>query len=374
MPLKINAFFRSPSPHMMDLWEAVHKKENVQLNLFFQEPINAYKPWGKVSEELRVEILHWSAMTLVDQIRTLRRIASVPADVWVMGESWWLWENHILLTFIARRNKVPVSCFVAEPIGDKINWYSRKSSVGQAIYNKTKQKIIPLVLSRFSSIAAIGQWGGAQYQDFLPQRDVFITQYYVNPLGCCQQKILNSDKITLGYCGQLIPRKGLHILLNTLQSIANYNNWELLIAGDGPQRKELENMVPQRLRNRVKFLGFQTQQQLIRFWQAVDILVFPSIFDGWAMVVMEALTAGAPVLSGPNVGAARHYIAEGRNGWIREVDENFLEPIEDILQNPSKISLLSVEARRSVIDYTPETGADSFLRNLNRIVANRARG
>lgn len=371
MSFKINVFARSPSPHMLDLWEAVNRLKEVELYLFIQEPIAITKRWGKIDKSLQVEILHWSSKNFFQQLSTLYNISKHKVNVWIIaGSNYWTWEVQFLLILL--HNYKQKVCYIAEPICWKKNWLSNTSLVQNIIKRHIKKKITPLILRRFDGIAAMGTWGLQEYRHLLPKTLVFETQYYVNlnQLHSIERsRKKKSDKIIFGYCGQFIPRKGLHILFKQLDKIVSYDNWLLFIAGEGPQRKMLEEILPNEVQSRVKFLGFLNRSQLRDFLKNIDCLIFPSLFDGWGMVILESLCAGVPVLSGFNVGAARHYINDGQNGWIRKVDDDFLNPICGLLDNPEQINLMSNAARKSVENYRPEIGALELVKNLQLLVS-----
>ena len=65
----------------------------------------------------------------------------------------------------------------------------------------------------------------------------------------------------------------------------------------------------------VHFHGPVSAAQMEREYQAASILVFPTLCDGFGMVVSEALAHGLPVLTTPNAGASQ-LIHEGRNGFL----------------------------------------------------------
>ena len=372
MTFKINVFLTSPSPHMMYLWEEINKNRNAKLNLFFQEPVSADKPWGKIDDSLQAKILHWSSKTLIQKIYLLRNVADYPADIWVFScDSYWMWENYILAYFLHKRMKK--ICLIAEPICWEKKWLPKYSLYRLNVFKNFKKRLLLILMNQFDVILGVGIWGVQQYRNIFPKKPIFEIKYYVNLNIHHSVKISTKDKknkkdIIFGYCGQLIPRKGLHILVKQLNMLVPYDNWQLIIVGEGQQRKLLEKMIPDNIRNRVLFLGFLNEKEIIKFWKRIDVFIFPSLFDGWGMVVVEALAAGVPVLSGPDVGAARNYIHDGKNGWIRPVDDNFLNPICSLLENPLKINIKKEAARKSVENYTPEKGASQLIKELKLLV------
>lgn len=370
--LKINVLTKSPSPHMMDFWQAVYNHEDLELRLFIEKPISSTKSWGKIPECLDVEVADWEKLSFINKVRWIKRISSAPADVWIQGDNHWYWENH-LLALLMHRKKVPV-VFLAERMYWKDRKF-RKDSLRNFLY-PTLKKMLTLIFDRnFDVFACMGSWTVEQFSRLFPNKYIFPTQYYVNVDELRQierSDKTSNDMITLGFCGGLVTGKGLVYIINNLNTINSHNNWQLKIAGDGPLRKELEALVPDGLKSRVEFLGHVQSSEMKAFWESIDVLLFPSLFDGWGMVVVEALASGVPVISGSNVGSSRQYIINGYNGEIRDVDNSFLKPVIPILEKPELLNQLCLNARASVERYCPEIGASDFIKHL-KIIANMNR-
>ena len=137
--------------------------------------------------------------------------------------------------------------------------------------------------------------------NFLPGGTVFA------PVPCeAQAKLL--------YLGRLTPEKGLPTLLNALAACPDAC---LEIAGEGPQRAELEQQVRDLgLGDRVKFLGFLTGQPLTERLNACRAVVLPSEwYENGPYSVMEALAVGKPVL-GSRIGGIPEMVQEGQTGFL----------------------------------------------------------
>jgi len=81
--------------------------------------------------------------------------------------------------------------------------------------------------------------------------------------------------------------------------------WRLDIYGDGPERAALEQLTAaRRLADRIVFHGMVSNDVVRRALVAADCAVLPSRFDGWGMLVNEALAAGTPVICTDRCGAA----------------------------------------------------------------------
>lgn len=110
----------------------------------------------------------------------------------------------------------------------------------------------------------------------------------------------------------LVPRMGLENLIEALaQRRESLNKTIALIAGTGPLRESLRNRIAElRLGHMVRLIGFVSEADLVRYYQAADLMVLPTAsLEGFGLVSVEALACGTPVLGTP-VGAIPEVLAE----------------------------------------------------------------
>jgi glycosyltransferase involved in cell wall biosynthesis len=109
------------------------------------------------------------------------------------------------------------------------------------------------------------------------------------------RKALGIARRTLASVGLLIDRKGHHHIIRALKDLPDT---DLLIAGDGPDRRALERLAQEEgVADRVRFLGSVDQNRLREIYNAVDALVLASSREGWANVLLEAMACGTPVVA-----------------------------------------------------------------------------
>lgn len=119
------------------------------------------------------------------------------------------------------------------------------------------------------------------------------------PNQMLQQRWELTGKIVLLYMGVLIPRKNLRFLLDAF-ALAWQQQPELvlLVAGDGPQATELRCYAKQLgIAAAVRFTGYVDEDAKVDVYNLADIFVFPSLLEGFGMVVAEAMACGVPVVS-----------------------------------------------------------------------------
>jgi glycosyltransferase involved in cell wall biosynthesis len=119
------------------------------------------------------------------------------------------------------------------------------------------------------------------------------------------------------FVGQLIERKGVDLLLQALASLpGEYPGLRLSIVGGGAERESLEGTAARLgIAGRVAFEGVISSDQVPARIARADLLVLPSRWDGWGLVVNEALMAGVPVLVSDGCGASG-LVRDGRSGYV----------------------------------------------------------
>ena len=122
--------------------------------------------------------------------------------------------------------------------------------------------------------------------------------------------------------GRLAPQKNYALLLRVLRRI---DNAILLIAGDGPQRTDLETMATNLgVADRVRFLGALPRDAVPDLLAAGDVFVQSSTFEGQSNALLEALQAGLPIIA-HDVPEQRETIAEDDGATAGE-----LVPLDDV--------------------------------------------
>src|SRR5882762_8767884 len=117
------------------------------------------------------------------------------------------------------------------------------------------------------------------------------------------------DTLVILFSAKLQPWKRPLDLLNAFAK-ANLTNALLLFAGAGPLLPQLESEAATLgISSRVRFLGFANQSQLPAVYSSADLVVLPSDYEPFAVVVNETICCGCPTVASDHVGAARDLIA-----------------------------------------------------------------
>ncbi len=100
--------------------------------------------------------------------------------------------------------------------------------------------------------------------------------------------------------GSIVPRKGYDVLIHALAALSN-NNWQLTIAGSDDRSPETTALVRRLigehgLAHQCHMIGPVDAARLDRLYAAADLFVMPSLFEGYGMVIAEAMARGLPIV------------------------------------------------------------------------------
>ncbi|WP_144864289.1 glycosyltransferase [Hyella patelloides] len=175
------------------------------------------------------------------------------------------------------------------------------------------------------------------------------------------------------FVGRLLPRKGLHLLLEACHLLKTQGyKFSLLVVGDGEQRTELETYCREHgLEDCVYWMGFVAYEKLSAYFERADVFVLPTFEDTWGVAVLEAMLFGKPVFCSQGAGTAE-LIVDGENGYVFEPmqTQQLAELMAKAIANPEQFSLMGEKSRQTMAQYTPEAAA-SFLTQVVEAIVNK---
>lgn len=123
------------------------------------------------------------------------------------------------------------------------------------------------------------------------------------------------NKLIILFAGRLIDGKGVTDLIEAMK-LLNSKEWILIIVGDGPRKKNLEEQTRQLgLEKQIVFWGQLERQKLMGIVNVVDIIVNPSYTEGIPTNVIEAAKCGKAIIA-TDVGGTREIIDDGKSGIL----------------------------------------------------------
>ena len=152
------------------------------------------------------------------------------------------------------------------------------------------------------------------------------------------------------FLGNVIPRKGLHILLEALGKI-DENDWKLSVVGSMNFNARYGRMIKQiakddRLDNHIEFFGSLGEEELIRILSTSHILAVPSYLEGYGIAYLEGMGFGLPAI-GTASGGASEFITHDVNGYlVPRGNVSFLaECISRLIDDRELLIAMSLRAR-----------------------------
>ena len=184
---------------------------------------------------------------------------------------------------------------------------------------------------------------------------------------------IERDAIVIGYVGRLADEKNLHFLAHAVGWYLHEHPAALfLVVGAGAETSAMLEILTQHgIRDRVVFAGHLSDDALVNAYAAMDVFAFASQAESEAIVVIEALSSGCPVvaLDGPGV----RNILDERNGRLLGADasyEEFSAAIAELTEDSNRLWRIGEAARETVHCYGLESCTDKLLSLYETIIAN----
>jgi glycosyltransferase involved in cell wall biosynthesis len=183
------------------------------------------------------------------------------------------------------------------------------------------------------------------------------------------EPVVDASRPCYLFVGQLIERKG---ILQLLQAFSRLPDGQLWLAGDGPLREQVERAAD--ADRRIRYFGHREPAEIDRLYAAADVLVVPSLYEVWGLVVNEGLEHCVPVIATDQTGAADDLIVPGVTGEIVAAGS------EDQLRSamvtvggwsPERRARCAVEAAHLLERWSTEAEIAGFLRASELAVEHR---
>lgn len=177
-------------------------------------------------------------------------------------------------------------------------------------------------------IFGIGEDAIRYYRSISKRWKVFPFQYVTEHNE--RTKEVPTGSLKLLFVGSLCKRKNVKIVIEALKGLKDI---EFTILGDGEERLEIERLA-QKNRVMVAFLGSKSMKEVPSIMQEYDVLVLPSLHDGWGAVVNEAMDLGLYVIVSDRCGA-KMMIKKGETGDVFK--SNDVRDLKDSILNCLKL-------------------------------------
>lgn len=208
-----------------------------------------------------------------------------------------------------------------------LRWVHNRCSINLAPSNSFARKM------KMKGIQRVSVWGGGV------DTDAFNPNHRSDAL---RNDLMNDpSNLLLLHVGRLAREKEVELLQETMQEV---DGVELIIVGDGPRRKWLQDVFSD---TPTIFAGFKTGRELATIYASADIFVSTSRTETDSLTVIEAMASGLPVVAAHSFGIVDH-LAESEAGILVEPGSNkgLKEAIEQLISNPGERLQMATNARK----------------------------
>ncbi|MED1782201.1 DUF1957 domain-containing protein [Brevibacillus fortis] len=169
-----------------------------------------------------------------------------------------------------------------------------------------------------------------------------------------RQELVIGDGPVLFFVGRLVQEKGVHLLMEAMARLRDdFPHAKLLVAGRGPMQDEWKQLVHQMgLSEQVRFLGFVDDVRRNELFALADVAVFPSLYEPFGIVALEAMALGTPVLVA-DTGGLREIVRHGENGAMMYTGdpESLTNQLRWLLRDPDQRHQLAQTAKQDVKQF-----------------------
>ncbi|MCX8178928.1 MAG: GT4 family glycosyltransferase PelF [Candidatus Aenigmarchaeota archaeon] len=207
----------------------------------------------------------------------------------------------------------------------------------------------------------------------IPNKKIEVIYNGINFKNFSPVKIrFNKKRRNLLFVGRIVPRKGLEYLVETIFLIKKeISDIKLYIVGKGENDYliKLKKMIKKmNLEKNIKFLGFIEDKKLNKVYSMTDIFVFPSLVEGFGLVLLEAMTKGKPIVA-TNIGGVNEVIINGRDGILVEPKKpkKMAEAIIKLINDDKLYNKFSQNAIKSVKNFSWKKSAKKVYEIYNHL-------
>ncbi|MCW4023191.1 MAG: glycosyltransferase family 4 protein [archaeon] len=219
--------------------------------------------------------------------------------------------------------KIKLSNFFMKRLGQIEKKAAQKATLVVTVSRYSVQKIVELYGVDEKKIRTVPN--GVDLQRFKPDNDCEDAKKLVGD---------NNEHVVL-FVGNLIPRKGLHFLVEAAKKVIKDNNkTKFVVVGDGPLKNSLISFAQQQdVFDNFAFLGKVSDSVLPQLYRYADLFVSPSVQEGQGITFLEAQASGTPVVAF-NVSAITEVVKHKQTGLLVEPNNQLLgDAISELLSN-----------------------------------------
>lgn len=185
--------------------------------------------------------------------------------------------------------------------------------------------------------------------------------YSIEDLSVKCKKKEKTSVIKFLYVGRLSKLKGVDLIIKA-NKILNVQGYDFKIIFIGKNIDDFKLNEPN-----LEYEGVVPSTVIFNYYCNADVLIMPSLYDGWGAVISEATSLGLPVIGSNKAGASHHLIQNNFNGFIinPNIDE-LVEKMRFFLDNPSIIKLWRENSKISFNEFSVSNNVKKFITSIDK--------
>jgi len=324
MKLPLSFYTNIPSPYNSNLFESLSDYFN--LNVIYYSKLEKGRQWdininhnNYKQTQLKNNLIGKLIQKLIPEFHFSKNIISQALNDH---------STSIILSGNYFSANTYIELFISIYKRKRIYWFGEKLlPSNNKLKNSLKLFLLKPILNNVKGIFCVGNQAIKSYKNAGYKGPCFNTPYSIDSSNfyksnlnkkkfeLLKEKLNPNNDLIILTSGSLIQRKGIDIVIKTyLRIIQSINkNISLFILGDGPLKHDLKKMSESS--DKIFFHGFIQPDELSYYFNMADIFLFCSRYDGWAVVINEAIASGLPIIVSDEVSASE-LIINDINGYV----------------------------------------------------------
>lgn len=336
---RVGVLTNIPSPYGVELYDEIARRGRIDLRVWYCAPRDNRRLWSQTQP------LHWHRF----------------GAGWHIGrEDWYLdprpawellrWKADLSVISVYPIPVVQAAMWRASWEGlPWVYWGEAVGSGGPGWLRRAGRSLALLPVRRWAAgLFAVGRKGVENFRGaFGVDQPLFKMPWFSDLTRFASlddATRVNLGETTFLYVGSFIPRKGVDLLARAFSELVEaVPNVRLVIAGDGDPGDGFDQHLSRAAAARVVRCGFVPWERLPELYRRGDFLVMPSRYDGWGLVIPEAMASGLPVIGSVHAGATLDLVRVGVTGWrVRPTD------VQELVAAMRQAAVLPGEALREM--------------------------
>ena len=233
-----------------------------------------------------------------------------------------------------------------------------------------KEEILKKYIPQLDSLVVLNPYDQKAYLDHLGLN----VNYIGNPLTIKSNIKTNTENKQFIFVGRISSQKGVDFLIDSFATFCEQNeDWQLIIVGDGsPKYRDslIRKAWDKEVQDRIRFVGFT--ENVLKYYLQASIYLMSSRYEGWGLVVTEAMHLGLPVIA-YDITPMGYLIDHHKNGIIIEKfnTQKFAVAMTDLANDIEKRTEMSQSAIRKSACFSLEVIIREWEALFNRKPSNK---